>query len=603
LKLSETIEILNRCYERVKKSDKTIYKSSIKLNFGLDNESENIPIKPEIFEEFGIIDIQKEKEKDIIRVFDNYDLEFKVIPISEAWEIKYQREKDLKNFIIITKREYNSDNVFYDESNRKHKKMKNLFSDICRTYINLDKNALGYYEGVEKAYFKEFIYQLRHTLFEIPVKEKKETRKKPLWEIIGNELMDKYDIITLDDSMQLMIKQSNCYNFAQKIIEGKIIDFLMQQGLASIPFYLNSTLKYIKLKTLFDRDNFLYNAWIISFKNGIWNIPEQKFIKTDKKLFYEIPFEYNPKSKTDCPNFKEALTLWLGNDNKATTDDIFEQFGYYISLSNALKTALLYYGTPNTAKTQLANILIYILGGKRNVSAISIQQMNKRFGSRGLEFKIANIYPELPTTKLFNVGIFKACTGGDLSIPAEIKGGELYSFINSARFLFTANQLATLENLNDDSFFSRWILILFPTQFKMGDPNRIDDFYKTIIDNPNEIEGIINESVKAVKRLYERKHFRLELYKDTKHIWNFMSNSVYAFIHSCCVRKTKKYILQSEFCEVFNNFCIEYNFQTLSQRAITTELKKLNIRTYQKHGESKRYYADIKWKEIIQKSL
>jgi len=440
---------------------------------------------------------------------------------------------------------------------------------------------------------------------------------KAIWEELGDFILSKNAIITLEDSEQIMVKNNNCYKFNQGLLEDQILNILQAQKIKGLSHNINETLKYIKLRTKYNRDNFTYNSWIISFKNGIYYIEDDKFhkntIEFDEKpepiiptnewikkyrpiLFYELPFKYDSKNKTNCREFKKALRKWLTPKNIVRPADIFEIYGYFMSLSNSLKTSFLLYGKPDTAKTQLANILIYILGEKENVSSVSLQRLNQRFGSRPLEFKIANIYTELPNTKLFDVGVFKACTGGDKYIPAEIKGGKIYSFQNSARFLFTANQIPPMNNIGDLAFFNRNILIYFPTIYERGDKNRIEDFAHTIINDPNEIKGIIKESIKGIRRLYKRGYFRLELYENTRHIWTYESDPLYAFLYDFIDRVKGEDISQKEFCENYNNYLLSKGRETKKQNSITSELQRFNIGVTQHFKESERYYSGIKWK-------
>jgi len=424
--------------------------------------------------------------------------------------------------------------------------------------------------------------------------------KIPTWEIIGTKMLDDYDIITLEDSKQIMIRNDHYYSFDKGFLDEKITEEITSMNIKSLSYTINETKKYIKNKTQFNRDNFIYDQSIISFKNGIWDIETNQFLDSPGiKLFYEIPYEYNPELQTQCPEFEKAVKIWLGDDNKFTLKDIYEMIGYFMSVK-ALKTAFLFYGETNTAKTQLANIIIHLLGGSINISTVSLQRVNSKFGTRPLEFKIANIYPEIPYQRLFNTGVFKACTGGDLMIEAEIKGGAQYSFRNSARFLFTANRIPQLENLNDDAFFERWILGRFFKQFERNDPNRIEDFYKKIINNKNEIDGIYHKSINAVHNLYKRQHFRLELYKDTKHIWNYEADPLYAFIYDFIERNPKSSIRQEEFKDNFNDFLIGKGKETYQMRTLTIDLQRFNINVKKVFGDKKRHYAGIQWKKTTQ---
>lgn len=423
-----------------------------------------------------------------------------------------------------------------------------------------------------------------------------------LWNSLGNYIKNTNSIISLDDSRQLMRKESTCYRFDNGIIKQKIYEILKEINIENTA-YVDKVLDYLKYhKDIeFNRNNFIYDMWIVPFEDGIWGVKENKFLSPIKKnypkgkLFCELPFEFKKilMKKPDCPEFKKNLKIWIGKPIRPS--DVFEQFGYFMSISNGLKTAFLYYGETDTAKSQLANILIEILGGKPNVSNISLIDMNRRFGSRFLEFVSANIGIELPYKKIGNTTVFKASTGGDSMIKAEIKGGDIYFYKNSARHCFTADRIPPLSVI-DEAFLNRFILIPFIKRFKRGSSERIEKFSDTITKDINEMEGIIYQSIKALRILYKRGYFRLKIYENTKHIWNYESDALYGFLYDFCERESKNYILQKEFCEKFNDFLLFKGFDTKKQNSITVDLQRFNIGTWQKFKQSERYYNGIKWK-------
>ena len=95
--------------------------------------------------------------------------------------------------------------------------------------------------------------------------------------------------------------------------------------------------------------------------------------------------------------------------------------------------------------------------------------------------------------------------------------GKQFEFKNYAKFWFNANDIPPLDYIEDDAFFERFMLLHFPNQFNNVDEGFILQFWETLT-KPSEIQGVIHEAMRGLKRLIERKGFRKEVINNTKHI-------------------------------------------------------------------------------------
>ncbi len=113
----------------------------------------------------------------------------------------------------------------------------------------------------------------------------------------------------------------------------------------------------------------------------------------------------------------------------------------------------------STALGWLTDIL-----GRDNVANESIQSLaDNRFAVAALEGKLANICPDIPSTRLSDTSVLKALTGGD-RMRAERKYQPGFSFQSFATPIFSAN---TLPAANDYSaaFYRRFHIIKFTECF------------------------------------------------------------------------------------------------------------------------------------------
>ena len=359
----------------------------------------------------------------------------------------------------------------------------------------------------------------------------------PFWLKIYNEMEDNYSerIKSMSDSRQLMLKRGNIYTpdiveFTEEL--SSVIDGY-KTGYRTVR---NDVLEKFRDSHLFNRSSFCYDPYIINFKNGYYDIIKDKFVpskKSNKMFFYEIPHDYLEGNYT-CPKFLSALQKWLGIRNRVTPKDMFQFIGYSMTVNVGQRKAFLIYGETKSGKTQFQEILKYLVG-KENTSEISLQMLgDDKFSASALEWKILNVFDDLPQKGLTDVSLFKIIAGGGSTFPVRRMFTEPYQGFNTIKLWYNTNVVPMTKSTEDDSFFNRWEIVNFPNQFEKdsSDPNYEDipEFYKTIIDDDDEVQGIIHYCIKALKLLNKEKHFRKELSINSRKIWEYESDLQYAFI-------------------------------------------------------------------------
>lgn len=431
-------------------------------------------------------------------------------------------------------------------------------------------------------------------------KTKNKSASEPLYITIAKHLMEKYEFITMEDTDEIYVKRGNIHTKKLGAFKNDLAKEIEFHG-KNITYLSGNIFKYIKYTTQFDRKNFCYDHWIINFKNGYLNIIEDKFYSNDEykdKLFcYEIPHNYNPDSEKECPEFIKLLNDWLPKNKNITPDDIFEMMGYTMTMNTDMKMAFFIHGPSHTGKTQFQTILEHIIG-HQNRAAIPLQRLDKNeFGSDGLEFKILNMVGDMSDLSPKDTSTFKTLTGGDKWVGAEYKGGAKYEFRNVMKIWYNGNKLQRLEK-DDNVFYGRWTLVPFLNVFEMYDENTIKNIGETICSNPDEVEGIINESVVGLKRLLERNYFRYKLMKNTKHVWRYDAEPLYAFIYDNCKFKGSDGIICSDFKRKYNKFLYKKGTRSVSSNALRDQLEKFGVYK-ERHGTGngrEYFFQGFRWK-------
>lgn len=401
--------------------------------------------------------------------------------------------------------------------------------------------------------------------------------------LIVDDLKAEFDIMTMSDSKGLLIKTGNIY---KKDFKGKI-EKMISSKIREFNLSFKSTeaniLGMLKSETLFDRDDLCYDDNKINFKNGYYDL-EKGFCPSDDNIIFpfEIPHKWEDIKRDEyCPKYKEALSKWLGEDSVFIVDDMFEMIGYFMTLDNSLKKAFMIYGDQDSGKTQNLLIINHILG-EENIARIELQRLDSdRFGTDGLEFKMVCEDDDLPKDRLKGASKFKKITGGMPYIGAEKKGGDKYNFRNTIRFIFNCNRIPKAYDEDDEAFFIRWVLINFHRP--IPDDEQIPNFYKTITEDPEEVQGIIHESIEGIKRLKARGQFRDKVREDTREIWKTISNPLYNFIKTNCKKGPKEQIIAQEFLDTYNDYLLGLKKETITLQTLYRELEKLGFHKRRDH--------------------
>lgn len=264
--------------------------------------------------------------------------------------------------------------------------------------------------------------------------------------------------------------------------------------------------------------------------------------------------EYDPEhitfSKLDvnhvpgaqCPTWAEFIEYTLPESERK---NIQELFGYCLVKGYPYHAAWFLLGKGQNGKGVTMNILRAMLG-KRNCSAVPLQEVSERFYSHDLYNKYANISGDTSARALCDASMYKMLTGGD-EIRVEQKGKDAFDFRNHAKIISSMNDLMKSDD-QSDGFFRRFILIPFAKQVTADRIREKEGFEKRIIDN--EMSGVLNWAIEGLMRLRRQGGFTFQLDKsmdDLRHLWNSEADHVKAFMDACCELGPKRIVASEIF--------------------------------------------------------
>jgi putative DNA primase/helicase len=272
-----------------------------------------------------------------------------------------------------------------------------------------------------------------------------------------------------------------------------------------------------------------------------------------------------------CPKTLEAFKQWVGDNWRV----LFEIIGYCLYPSYDLHKAVMLIGSGANGKSTYLRLVRIILGDS-NIASVPLQALiTNRFMASQLYNKLANIYPDLPSEALNDVGVFKALVGEDY-ITADRKHKEPIRFVNYAKLIFSANQLPPVSE-HTEAFYRRWVIVEFPNKFQ-PDP---EFFEKTFTDE--EIAGCILVSLYAFKFAWKRKEFTGQTGEnDVKERWLRETNPVYNFIRTMEERGVIELDVDAKadrdrLYELYQKFCDEEGLRCLDKSWFVRRLESLGF--------------------------
>ena len=429
-------------------------------------------------------------------------------------------------------------------------------------------------------------------------------------EQIAEELIDGFDLLVLDDTKQILVRKNVAY-----LLETRDFDDELKRKIFRIESGSYSNEKWDILAMIKDdkrvrikRDEFCTDIYFIPYKNGVYDFKTDCFLKVNQvkslKFFYEISYDYKEDKEYKCNNFKKLLVQWIDEkttpyhrkgNRKVLLNDHFEALGLTMSMNTGFKKHFILLGDTDGGKTQHRQIRISFYD-KWSMSATTLQRIGKnQFGTDNLQFKVCLDVDELPASVIFNIGPVKNLLGGGGKMQGELKGGKKFDFDPYVKGWFNANYPPELKNPNDKALYNRFIFFLFPNVFTQDNESYKNQISKDIINDPDEMQGILHEAIKGYKRVLERKGLRKELSKNTRHIWLMGSDPLYKFLYNYTNKDTSYHgkITTEDFLEKF----AIYGKEVWSPQKIYLRLNQYGIAKYMSDKVQK--LRGVQWKKGV----
>jgi putative DNA primase/helicase len=316
--------------------------------------------------------------------------------------------------------------------------------------------------------------------------------------LLADEIMNEYHFLTFDDNKEVYYYEKGVYkpgaeNLIIKLAQAKL-------GKYSTRNRRNETLSFIQVETLTKRDSVDNEKHIINLKNGLYDLKEGKFKSHTPKLLstVQIPVNYDPDA--ECPMIDKFLSEVVSEEYIPA---LLEWFGYSLIPDNRMQKAVMLLGSGSNGKSVALNLLTEFIGVE-NTSGESLQNLEKdKFSVANLYGKLLNVCPDIARSEVYDSSAFKILTGNEKQVRGERKGQQAFYFDNTARLIFSANDLPPVKNAGY-SYYRRWLLFEFPNTFEGQNADR-NLIHK--LTTEKELSGLLNKTIVGLKRIMEKGEF------------------------------------------------------------------------------------------------
>lgn len=323
----------------------------------------------------------------------------------------------------------------------------------------------------------------------------------------------------------------------------------------------------------------------INFKNGMFDINTQKLYKHDPRYMatLQIPHNY-VENKLDINDIQLMDFLKRTRLQKDDIDMILDFIAYCLTTKNGMKCFMCLVGGTDTGKSTLIKMINGLVGNE-NLSALSIQDMSKRFYPAQLKDKLVNSCADNSSLALNDIGNLKKITGDDV-IMYEDKGITPYFFRPFAKLIFSFNALPLQLEEKSNAFYNRVRILHMCNRIKLTQ-TYVDD-----LCSPESVEGAIPVLCRRLKDLRKIAPSKKSLALTEKLRQD--SDSVYKFIakFTKITHNKKDYVEQEKLYSSYTNFCCRNDINAINKTKFARSLNTYNLELHS--WKNKLYYVGIK---------
>lgn len=333
---------------------------------------------------------------------------------------------------------------------------------------------------------------------------------------LGNFLNTEYGIILRANSHEVYILDPS----------GKAYESIEEDSIIGMLAEIFKEKNIVHSKDLHEAIEFITDRLhpqsdIIKFKNGVYDLKEHQLIEEVEAPIFtlmECPVNYNPEAESTY------LKQFLETSLKQPTPELTARYilgvkqliGYLFTSGNDRTLLPIITGVSGAGKSIFCSVLERIVNDK--ISNVPLQDMDKDHLTSALVGTQLNIIYDSGTKPIVDNGKIKQVTSDSIGI--NPKGLKPYTLPAKEvpKTILVCNQTPIFTN-PESAILERLMFIEFKHKFR-GTGAEDKDLKSKILDNPEELEWLVYESLEAYRELIENDNeFILKLStEDTRHL-------------------------------------------------------------------------------------
>lgn len=415
---------------------------------------------------------------------------------------------------------------------------------------------------------------------------------------------DSFNVInTTGDLTQNLIYSNGIYKSADKL--NTWIEKRLDIKDKHITKNIKETLGTLAIQKKINPNLLNNDSNIINFKNGLYNVSEDKLINhtSDYYSTIQINANYNKYDNNMQQMFNESMfnKFLKTSFNIELIPTIQEMFGYCFSSSTEAQKMFILLGDGANGKSVLIKVLNSFFD-EEFISSIELKDLCKSEFAARLYNKAINTCADISAEHMSNTGLLKQIIGED-SFEARPLYSNPFRFRNKAKMIFSGNELPSTAD-KTYAFIRR--LLIFNCNKKIAEEDKIKDLDNKI--TLSELDIIASWAMEGLRRLMTNNYVFTECQeiKDSIEEYRLNNNSLATFINSFCyidLSDELLFIPKQEFIRIYKIYCDSENVKPLGAKNINSIMKNNNI--YEKRFTlfKGRYWHRISWNEYIREFI
>ncbi len=407
---------------------------------------------------------------------------------------------------------------------------------------------------------REFSTVTREEAFVTKVPTFRDKKGKFQHNVFADWLLEHERIVKVNG--RLHIYKDGIYIPGEEHIERAMINYVPDIPMSK----RKEVFEYLFLKVDMEFD--VADARYIAFKNCIYDIVNDTTMdfSPDIIITSRIPHDFNP-AKMDDIVINTLMKMCCQDVNKF--DLLTEIIGYLFWRRNELGASFFLLGSGSNGKSTFISMLRYLLG-TQNMSALSLEDLNKEFRVADLYGKLANLGDDIESTFIGDTSVFKKiATGNYMTVSPKYE--KVFTFAPTAKLVFSANDMPRLKD-GTRAALRRIVPIQFEARFSKTDAD-FDPYIIYKLNTESSASTMINLGIAGLKRVLERNDFtQYDGMQEQLKAIDEANNPI-----SVWVKKNDGSIVNNSVNGSYKSYamwCIECNINALSKPSWLTQMCK-----------------------------